>query len=150
MAKYVIVGGVAGGASTAARLRRLDEYAQIVLFERGEHISFANCGLPYYIGGKIPDQEELLLQTPESFSARFRVDVRVYSEVTGINRELKYVTAKDSILGSDYQETYDKLILSPGASPFVPDLPGVNLPGVYVLRNIADSQAILRAVRASK
>ena len=150
MGKYVIVGGVAGGASAAARLRRLDEYAEIVLFERGEHISFANCGLPYYIGGKIPEQEELLLQTPESFSARFRVDVRVFNEVTGIDRGKKFVTVKDCVLGSEYQETYDKLILSPGAYPFVPDLPGADLPGVFVLRNIADSQAILQAVQASK
>ena len=150
MGKYVIVGGVAGGASAAARLRRLDEYAEIVLFERSEHISFANCGLPYYIGGKIPEQEELLLQTPESFSARFRVDVRVFNEVTGIDRGKKFVTVKDCVLGSEYQETYDKLILSPGAYPFVPDLPGADLPGVFVLRNIADSQAILQAVQASK
>ena len=114
MPKYLIIGGVAGGASTAARLRRLDEQAQIIMFERGDYISYANCGLPYYIGGVISDRERLFVETPESFSAKLNVDVRVQEEVTSINREAKEVTVTRRD-GSTYTEGYDKLILAPGA-----------------------------------
>ena len=109
--KYLIVGGVAGGATTAARLRRMDEQSQIVMFERGEHVSYANCGLPYYIGGTIAEREKLFLQTPQSFNARFNVDVRVNAEVVAINRNEKTVTVKNLASGEEYVENYDKLVL---------------------------------------
>lgn len=140
--KTVIVGGVAGGASAAARLRRLDESAEIVLFERGKYISFANCGLPYYIGGTITDQEELTLQTPASFNARFQVDVRVQNEVVAIHKDRKTVTVNDLRNGSTYEESYDNLILSPGAKPIMPNIPGIDSPKVFTLRNIPDTLAI--------
>ena len=139
MSKIVIVGGVAGGASAAARLRRLDERAKVVLFERGEHISFANCGLPYYIGGEITDEEELTLQTPESFHARFHVDVRVWSEITAIDKGAKTVTVQNHSTGETYTESYDKLILSPGAAPIKPNMEGIESDKVFTLRNIPDT-----------
>ena len=120
MRKIVIVGGVAGGATAAARLRRLSEGYRIVLFERGEYISFANCGLPYYIGGVIRDRNRLLLQTASGMSKRFRIDLRPMTEVTAIHRDRKAVTAKDLRTGEEYEETYDVLILSPGARPILP------------------------------
>ncbi len=138
--KYIIIGGVAGGA-TAARIRRLSEDAEIVLFEKGAYISYANCGLPYYIGGVIAEREKLLVQTPESFGQRFNIDVRVNSEVTAINREDKSVTVKAPD-GSTYTESYDRLLLSPGASPVVPPLPGIDSEGIYTLRNVADTDVI--------
>ena len=113
--KVIIVGGVAGGASAAARLRRLDEQAEIVLLERGPYISFANCGLPYYISGEIRDRAQLSVQTPESFAARFAVDVRILSEAVDFDRNSKTVTIVDHATGRRYQERYDKLLLSPGA-----------------------------------
>ena len=140
--KVLIVGGVAGGASAAARLRRNDEHAQIILFERGQYISFANCGLPYYIGDVIKDKEKLTLQTPESFRARFNVDVRIGSEVISIDRKGRRVTVKQAGDGSIYEESYDKLILSPGAEPFRPRMPGSNGKRVFTLRNIPDTYAI--------
>ncbi|MEY8373294.1 FAD-dependent oxidoreductase [Merdimmobilis hominis] len=136
--KTVIVGGVAGGASAAARLRRLDESAEIVMFERGEYISFANCGLPYYIGGEIVKKSALALQTPQSFRSRFNVDVRVNSEVTAIDRAAKTVTVNSKERG-EYTESYDKLILSPGAAPIVPNMEGADLDRVFTLRNIPDT-----------
>lgn len=136
--KTIIVGGVAGGASAAARLRRLDESAQIVMFERGEYISFANCGLPYYIGGEITKKSALTLQTPQSFHARFNVDVRVNSEVVAIDREAKTVTVRSKDRG-EYTESYDKLILSPGAAPILPRMEGADLDRVFTLRNIPDT-----------
>ncbi len=136
--KTVIVGGVAGGASAAARLRRLDESAQIVMFERGEYISFANCGLPYYIGGEITKKSALTLQTPQSFYSRFNVDVRVNSEVVSIDRAAKTVTVNSKERG-EYTESYDKLILSPGAAPIVPKMEGADLDRVFTLRNIPDT-----------
>ena len=142
MKKILIVGGVAGGASAAARLRRLDENAQIILFERGEYISFANCGLPYYIGGEITDKEALTLQTPESFNARFRVDVRVLNEVTAIDRQAKTVSVTNHKNGEKYSESYDTLILSPGAAPLVPPIPGIDSKRVFTLRNIPDTYKI--------
>ena len=122
--KFVIVGGVAGGATAAARMRRLSEEAEIVLFEKGEYISYANCGLPYYIGGVIEERDKLFVQTPEAFGKRFNIDVRTNSEVTAIDTEQRQVTVKTTD-GKTYTERYDKLLLSPGASPVVPPLPGI-------------------------
>ena len=140
--KYVIIGAVAGGASTAARLRRMDEHATIVLFDRGPHISYANCGLPYYIGGVIRDRGKLFVQTPESFRARFNIDVRVLTEITAIDPLRKTVTARALEDGTTCEETYDKLVLSPGAVPIRPPLPGIDLPGIFTLRNVADTDRI--------
>lgn len=140
--KVLIVGGVAGGASAAARLRRLDEKAEIIMFERGEYISFANCGLPYYIGGEINKKSALTLQTPQSFNSRFNVDVRVWNEVTAIDAEKKQVTVHNVQTGEDYTESYDELILSPGAAPLVPTMDGVDDPRVFTLRNIPDTVKI--------
>ena len=140
--KVVIVGGVAGGATAAARIRRLDEKAEIVVFERSGFISYANCGLPYYIGDVIVDQEELTLQTPESFFARFRVDMRVRYEVTGIDPDKKTVSVKNLMTGDEFEESYDKLILSPGARPTQPRLPGVGLDRLFTLRTVEDTLRI--------
>ncbi|HPO78089.1 MAG TPA: FAD-dependent oxidoreductase [Thermoclostridium caenicola] len=145
--KIVIVGGVAGGATAAARLRRLDENARIVMFEKGEHISFANCGLPYYIGGVIRSKDKLTLQTPESFSRRYNVDVRVKSEVIRINRQDKTVTVKDHHTGNTYEEAYDVLILSPGAEPMVPNPDWARLDAVFTLRSIPDTFKITEYVQ---
>ena len=132
--KVVIVGGVAGGASAAARIRRLDEHAQIIMIERSGYVSYANCGLPYYVGGVIKEQEELTLQTPESFWDRFRIDVRVRQEVTAISPTEKTVTVHALDSGEVYTETYDKLLLAPGAKPTVPALSGVSSERVFTLR----------------
>ena len=137
--KVVIIGGVAGGATAAARLRRLNETAEIVVFERSGHVSYANCGLPYYIGGVIEEPEALTLQTPESFFARFRVDMRVRHEVTAIHPDKKTVSVKALETGEEYEEHYDKLILSPGASPTQPRLPGVGIEKVFTLRTVEDT-----------
>jgi NADPH-dependent 2,4-dienoyl-CoA reductase/sulfur reductase-like enzyme/rhodanese-related sulfurtransferase len=142
MKKILIVGGVAGGATAAARLRRLDESAEIIVFERGEHISFASCGLPYYIGKSIADREDLLLQTPDSFYQRFNVDVRVLCEVTSIDRDAKTVSVTNKQTGDKYTEKYDKLILSPGGAPVIPPVEGVNPERVFTLRNVADVDRI--------
>lgn len=139
--KIIIIGGVAGGASAAARLRRLNEKAEIILVERGEYISFANCGLPYYIGGEIRQREALTLQTPESFHARFNIDVRINSEAVAINPAEKSVTIRPAG-GEAYAEHYDKLILSPGAEPIRPPIEGINSAGVFTLRNIPDTLRI--------
>lgn len=136
--KVIIVGGVAGGASAAARLRRLDENAEIVMIEKGEHISFANCGLPYYIGGTIENREDLLIQTPQSMGKRFNLDIRVWSEVIAVHPERKMVTIREVQTGKEYQENYDKLILSPGAKPIKPSLPGIESEGIFTLRNVKD------------
>lgn len=148
--KVLIVGGVAGGASTAARLRRLDETAEIILFERGNYISFANCGLPYFIGGTITDKDALTLQTPASFNARFNVDVRVENEVISINKDNKTVTVKNVTDGSTYTESYDKLVLSPGAKPILPNIPGIDNDKVFTLRNIPDTYKIKDYVDQTK
>ncbi|MEI6579552.1 MAG: FAD-dependent oxidoreductase [Eubacteriales bacterium] len=140
--KILIVGGVAGGATAAARLRRLDEQAEIVMFERGEYISFANCGLPYYIGGEIEEKSSLTLQTPKSFNARFDVDVRTLSEVIAINKANKTIEVKNIKTGEIYTESYDKLVLSPGAVPLVPKIDGINSDKVFTLRNIPDTYRI--------
>jgi len=137
--KIVIVGGVAGGASAAARARRLNEQAEIVVFERSGYISYANCGLPYYIGGTISDPEELTLQTPESFYSRFRVKMHVRHEVTAIHPERKCVSVRNLESGEEFEESYDKLLLSPGARPTLPELPGNNLECLFTLRTVEDS-----------
>ena len=137
--KVVIVGGVAGGATAAARIRRLDEKAEIVVFERSGYISYANCGLPYYIGGVITDPEELTLQTPESFFSRFRVNMKVYHEVTAIHPDRKTVSVTNLESGEEFEESYDKLILSPGAKPTQPRLPGVGLSKLFTLRTVEDT-----------
>lgn len=144
--KVVIVGGVAGGATAAARLRRLDETAEIVVFERSGFVSYANCGLPYYIGGVIEDQEELTLQTPESFYERFRVQMKVRHEVTAIDRSAKTVTVRNLATGEVFQESYDKLLLAPGARPTQPALPGVGLDRLFTLRTVEDTLRIRRFV----
>ncbi|WP_022943062.1 FAD-dependent oxidoreductase [Psychromonas hadalis] len=148
--KVLIIGGVAGGASAAARARRLDESAQIIVFERGPHISFANCGLPYHIGGEIELREKLLLQTPESFKARFNVDIRVQNEILAINKEAKTVTVRDILANKEYTESYDALILSPGAGPFVPPISGVRNHLTYTLRNMPDMDAIIASIELNK
>lgn len=148
--KVVIVGGVAGGASAAARLRRLDEEAHIVMFERGEYISYANCGLPYYVGGVIRDRKKLLVQTPEAMRRRFNIDVRTLSEVVRILPGEKEVEVKNLATGEAYRESYDYLVLSPGASPVVPDIPGANLENVFTIRNVPDSDAIKAHIETRK
>lgn len=139
--KYLIVGGVAGGATTAARIRRINEEAEIILFERGKYISYANCGLPYYIGDVIKEREKLFLQTPASFGGRFNVDVRVENEVLSIDKANKEVLVR-RIDGSKYKETYDKLLLSPGAYPIIPNMKGIESEGIFVLRNVTDTDRI--------
>jgi NADPH-dependent 2,4-dienoyl-CoA reductase/sulfur reductase-like enzyme/peroxiredoxin family protein/rhodanese-related sulfurtransferase/TusA-related sulfurtransferase len=144
--RVLIVGGVAGGAAAAARARRLSEDAEIVMFERGEHISFANCGLPYHIGEVIPNRESLLVQTPAGLKSRYRIDVRVRTEVLRIDRQQKQVFVRDFATGNEWAESYDVLILSPGAAPVRPPIEGADLPQVMTLRNIADMDAIKRVV----
>jgi NADPH-dependent 2,4-dienoyl-CoA reductase/sulfur reductase-like enzyme len=148
--KVVIIGGVAGGASAAARLRRLDEKAEIVMLEKGEYISFANCGLPYYIGGEIKQKSALTLQTPKSFNARFNVDVRTMSEAVKIDPAKKAVTVLNHLTDETYEESYDKLILSPGAEPFVPPIEGAKSDKVFTLRNIPDTYRIKEYVDQNK
>lgn len=140
--KVVIIGGVAGGATAAARLRRLDESAEIVILERSGYVSYANCGLPYYIGGEITDEKELTLQTPQSFFARFRIDVRVKNEALSIDREKKTVTVKNLADGSVYEEAYDKLILTPGANAVKPDIPGIGSSRIFTLRTVEDTMRV--------
>lgn len=140
--RVLIVGGVAGGASCAARARRLSEDAEIILFERGPHVSFANCGLPYYIGGVIQDETDLLVATPDLFRERFRVDVRLHSEVTAIDRPGQEIEVRDNRSGESYREAYDALVLSPGAAPIRPPLSGIDLPGIFGLRTIPDAARI--------
>lgn len=149
MSKTVIVGGVAAGASTAARLRRLDENAEIVMFERGEHISFANCGLPYYINGTIPKRSSLLVQTPEAMHARFNLDIRTMSEVREILKDEKKIRVTNVLTEETYYESYDYLVLCPGAQPFVPDIPGIDKANVFRVRNIPDSDNIKHYVESN-
>jgi len=140
--KLLIVGGVAGGASAAARARRLSEDAEIVVFERGPDVSFANCGLPYYVGGEIAERKKLLVTTPEMLRTRFKLDVRTNSSVEAIDRKTKTVRVREVATGREYNESYDKLILAPGAAPLRPPLPGLDLPGIYTLRNLQDVDRI--------
>ncbi|MGP0578138.1 FAD-dependent oxidoreductase [Paenibacillus peoriae] len=146
--KILIVGGVAGGASAAARLRRLDEHAEIIIFEKGPYISFANCGLPYYIGGSIDERERLLVQTPKGMADRFRIDVRTKSEVMAIDPQKRTVRVQSQERGH-YEESYDELILSPGAKPMVPDIPGKDNPLIYTVRSIPDIDRIKEQINSS-
>lgn len=150
MTKIVIIGGVAGGASAAARARRLSEDAEIIMFERGPYVSFANCGLPYHIGGDIKERSNLLLQTPESFLARFNVDVRTMNEVLRINRAAKTITVRNLLDQSEYDENYDFLLLSPGAGPVIPPIPGIQNPLTHSLRNIPDMDKIIQTLQMNK
>ena len=145
--KIIIIGGVAGGATTAARIRRVDETAEIVLLEKGKYISYANCGLPYYIGGVIEERDKLFVQTPETFSTRFHVDVRTENEVIFIDRKRKTVTVRQSSEDT-YEESYDKLVISTGASPVRPPLPGIDLSGIFTLRNVTDTDRIKEYIKS--
>lgn len=145
--KHVIIGGVAGGATAAARIRRADEMAEIILLEKGKYISYANCGLPYYIGGTIQDRDKLFVQTPQSFGRRFNIDVRVENEVTAIDTAKKTVSVRRGD-GSEYVESYDRLLLSPGSSPVRPPLPGIDLDGIFTLRNVDDTDHIKQYLSA--
>ena len=147
--KHVIIGGVAGGATAAARIRRADESAEIILLEKGKYISYANCGLPYYIGGVIADRDKLFVQTPEGFGKRFNIDVRVENEVTAIDTAAKTVTVQKAD-GTSYTESYDKLLLSPGSTPVVPPLKGVDLQGIFTLRNVDDTDRIKQYLTTHK
>ncbi len=140
--KTIVVGGVAGGAGACARLRRNDENMEIIMLEKGEYISFANCGLPYYVGGVIRRKEKLQVQTVAGFSQRFNVDIRNFSEAIGLDTKLKRVLVKNVKTGEEYWESYDKIVLSPGAKPIRPNMPGIDLPHVFTLRNIPDTYAI--------
>ncbi len=144
--KIVIVGGVAGGASAATRARRCNEHAEIILLEKDDFVSFANCGMPYHIGDEIPDRAKLLVATKELLTRRFRLDVRPGSEAIRIDRAAKTITVRRVADGSEYSLPYDKLILSPGAAPFIPPMEGANAKGVFTLRNIADMDRIRSAV----
>ncbi|MFW7393493.1 NAD(P)/FAD-dependent oxidoreductase, partial [Vagococcus fluvialis] len=149
MKRTVIIGGVAGGMSAATRLRRLDENQEIVIIEKGPYVSFANCGLPYYVSGEISDREKLLVQTPESLKARFNLDVRPFSEATEINSEKKQVTIKSA--ESTYELSYDQLILSPGAKPFIPPLNGLEeADNIFTLRNVPDVDKIMDSLETTK
>lgn len=144
--KILIIGGVAGGATAAARLRRMDEKAEIVLFERGEYVSYANCGLPYYIGGTIGERDRLFVQTAEGFVNRFNIDIRVKSEVTQIDTNSKKVTVHNHTDDSKYTESYDKLIISTGAEPIKPPLPGIDDKRIFSLRNVPDMDRIKKYI----
>ena len=148
--RLIVIGGVAGGATAAARARRLNEEAEIMLIERGEYISFANCGLPYYIGQIIKERDDLLVTTAEAFTARYSIDIRIFSEVTEIDRTNKQLTIKNLKSGDTYKERYDKIILSPGAEPLKPPLEGINLENIYSLRSIPDSDLIKSHVDIKK
>ena len=148
--KVLIVGGVAGGATTAARLRRLDEEAEIIMFERGADISYANCGLPYYVGGMIEQRKHLLVQTPKAMHSRFNIDVRIRSEVQSIHIAEKQVLVKNWLDDSSYLESYDYLVLCPGARPILPPIPGIDSENVFVVRNVPDSDAIKEYIIARK
>lgn len=144
--KLLIIGGVAGGASAAARSRRLSEDAHIIMFERGPDVSFANCGLPYFVGGEINQRDKLLVTTPERLRSRFNLDVRVRTSVEAIDRVAKKVRVRDLVSGREYEEAYDKLILAPGAAPLRPPIPGIDLPGISTLRNLQDVDRIKERV----
>lgn len=144
--KILIVGAVAGGASTATRLRRLSEDYEIIMFERGEHPSFANCGLPYHIGGVIPERESLIIQAPENFKSRFEIDVRIFSEVISVSPDKKSVTVQKKS-GEIYEESFDYLVLSPGAKPFIPKIEGIDSDKIFTLRNIPDMDKIIQKIK---
>src|SRR5690625_2069741 len=140
--KVLVVGGVAGGASVAARVRRLDEDAEIIMFEKGPHVSFSNCSLPYHLSGIVEDSADLVLISPETFQNRYNIEARIHQEVIKINRDKKTITVKDLLTNKTYEENYDKLVLSPGASPIRPNLPGINNENVFTVRNVVDIENI--------
>jgi NADPH-dependent 2,4-dienoyl-CoA reductase/sulfur reductase-like enzyme/rhodanese-related sulfurtransferase len=146
----IIVGGVAGGASCAARLRRQDEHVRIIMFEKGGFVSFANCGLPYYVGGVIQEEQNLLVATIELFRERFNIDARIEQEVIAIDRQAKTVTVRRNDSGEEYQEAYDMLVLSPGAQPIRPPLPGIDLPGVFSIRTVPDARVVREWIEQRK
>ena len=148
--KILIVGGVAGGASAATRARRMNEKARIIMLEKDAYVSFANCGLPYHLGGVIQDRAKLLVAKPEMFKKRFNIEVRVRHEALAIDRARKTVRIRDHVAGTEYDESYDKLILAPGAAPLIPDVPGVRAKGVHSLRNIEDMDRILAQLPSVK
>ena len=144
--KVVVVGGVAGGASTAARIRRIDEKAQVVMFEKGPHVSFSNCSLPFHLSGIVENSNRLVLMNPQSFESRYNLDARPNSEVVRINRAEKTVTVRNVLTGEEFDESYDKLVLSPGASPIVPKMPGNDMPHVFTVRNVVDIERLQKAI----
>lgn len=148
--RILIVGGVAGGAACAARARRLDEQAEIIIFERGEQVSFANCGLPYFVGNVIEDEARLIVSNPKAFQQRFNIQARVKTEITVIDRENSEIEARELETGRVYREKYDALVLSPGAAPLRPPLPGIELPGIFTLRSIPDSRMIRQRIEAKQ
>ena len=148
--KVLIIGGVAGGASTAARLRRLDESVEIIIFERSTYISYANCGLPYYIGGTIKERESLLVQTPEAMHVRFNIDIRTENEVISINKEAKTVTVLDIKTSTKYEESYDKLVISTGSTPIKPPIKGIDKKNIFSIWNIPDTVPIKKNVTDHK
>jgi len=146
--KILIVGGVAGGASAAARLRRLSEEDEIVMFEKGPHVSFSNCALPYHLSGLIDEADRLVLMSPEKFLVQYNIQARVNNEVLSINKEEKYVNVKDSATGETYKETYDKLVLSPGAKPIVPNIPGIEEVNIFTIRNVVDIDKLNKYIKS--
>ena len=148
--KILIIGGVAGGARTAARLRRLDESSEIIMFERGSYISYANCGLPYHIGNVIKERESLLLQTPEAMSKKYNIDVRIDSEVIKIDRENKSVEVKKTNTGETYSESYDVLVISTGSTPLKPPIEGIDSPGIFTLWTVPDTDEIKKFIEERK
>ncbi len=148
--KYLIIGGVAGGASTAARLRRLSEEDQIIMFEKDPYVSFSNCSLPYHLSGVVEDSNSLVLMTPEQFKAQYNIEARVNNEVITINRDKKEVIVKNTLTGEKYSENYDKLILSPGATPIVPPIKGIENVNVFTVRNVMDIQRLSEKLKNKK
>lgn len=146
--KVLVIGGVAGGASTAARVRRLDEQADVIMFEKGPHVSFSNCSLPFHLSGVVEKSEKLVLMSPQAFKTKYNIEARVHSEVTSINREAKTITVKDLDAGTTYEESYDVLVLSPGANPIVPNLPGVHNSNVFTVRNVIDIERLNHYVKS--
>ncbi len=148
--KILIVGGVAGGASAAARLRRLSEEDQIIMFEKGPHVSFSNCCLPYHLSGVVENADSLVLMSPEKFLKQYNIEARVNNEVLSIDRENKEITVKNLLTGEEYKESYDKLILSPGARPIVPPIPGIEKVNVFSIRNVVDIDKLNKFVKSMK
>ena len=144
--KILIVGGVAGGASTAARIRRLDEQAEVIMFEKGPHVSFSNCSLPFHLSGIVENSNRLVLMNPNSFKAKYNLDARTNSEVIRINRAEKTITVRNVVTNEEYEESYDKLVLSPGAAPIVPNVKGTTLQHVFTVRNVVDIERLQKAI----
>src|SRR5690554_3429288 len=147
--RILVVGGVAGGASAAARIRRIDESAEVIMFEKGPHVSFSNCSLPYHLSGIVEDSNQLILSHPKDFKDRYNIEARVNHEVIAIDREKKLVSVKNLLTNENYEESYDKLILSPGASPIRPSIEGLELPHVFTVRNVLDIERIQSYVKGN-